>query len=180
MSVCSGSTYQTSSYEFIWCRTLSSSQSSMLSTSLVHRRPIKIIQEEFWLRQSRHTCTCERTVSIVWKYNVRITSPQVLRVFISLQHSQIKWELHFFSYSIFFEQKDMEGEPGPDHSSQTQQRAITRFASTFCSWCLIRVTSSTPLRNRFTQSLRFLCVRGDFCRQMLPGCFEKQSDVTEA
>lgn len=71
-------------------------------------------------------------------------------------------------------------EPGPDHSSQTQQRAITRFASTFCSWCLIRVTSSTPLRNRFTQSLRFLCVRGDFCRQMLPGCFEKQSDVTEA
>lgn len=98
-------------------------------------------------RQTRHTCTsahavCYSLCTIVCNYNVGITSPGVDSVFILLEHSQIKWEMHFFPHFIFLNRK-IEGKLGPYHSLQTQQWAIIRFVSTFCSWCLIRVTSST-------------------------------------
>lgn len=65
------------------------------------------------------------------------------RVFISLEHSQIKWELHFFFLSYLLNRKTERKKLGPYHSLQTQQWEIIRFVSTFCPWHLIRVTSST-------------------------------------
>lgn len=65
-----------------------------------------------------------------------------------------------FSPCYLHKQNDREEKLAPCYNFQTQQWAIIRFVSTFCSWCIIRVTSRTleNTRKRDLPNHSFFCV----------------------
>lgn len=110
-----------------------------------------------------HECTysiCYALLSVSTMLGLQVPKSTVCLSYLYIR--RLSESCIFFSFYLF-EQNDREGKLDPYHSLQTQQWAIVRFVSTFCSWCLIRETSST-LEKRFIQSLLFSVFGWGFLR----------------
>lgn len=142
---------------------------------------IKNFQEEFWDQSAHKPKTKHRHTSAHTVYYVlcllsvtTISGLQVPKSTVCLSYLNIP-RLNENCILSFWE-----GKLGPYHSLQTQHGAVIRFVSTFCSWWLISVTSSTLEKKIYSINSFSLCLGKDFWGQILPGFIEKRSDVTEA